>query len=625
MATRGRVGRALSGGGMGVAYWAVHVVSNIDASGLCPLTARELWWMHDINPGQDDASGPRDGASRPDTGSFVPPDAGGDQSVLSDGSEDDTRSDPTPGLEVVLWTEYDGYIKTDGLNGSWDIPRTQAAMDDLGATTLSKVVKDDRGYDGLVQLLKLTKDTRIKVWAMLPWNCMGKLTRDRNPETACQTWATHLAELSLEHPHFTAMRLDDLAPTVDNRSLVTPAWFDGILAAKNKINPDFRVIPVMYYEVRKEMEQCLPGNEFHGVFKDGITFPYWASFRGAQYVDLGKLESLVETADTKIHPIPFITTIYPLAGGALDKSRDPKDYFHSPAVLKQMIETATEKSDGLGLFWFPLYTYDTDHLLEATIFQPQDNDDASYDHKLTNSGKSMLTSWFQAIKEQVPAGEVKLTFDARDSRTTAECGWLFKQALIDGKVVWSKDVCKDGKERETVSVKATTSQAAQVVIRIFCCQSQPHEPQHVRHNTRRDRRRQENRVKLDLRQHPGQPGRLQADVQHSQVGLEGAIGPTAWANSCTTLSPRWVTPPSRRGQRMLLSSRRLMSRSPGGYPCLGDGCSEAWPRPRWLSGLAPTTRDRSPTAASPRTKASRRIKASRTRVRQTRGRQTRGR
>ena len=104
-----------------------------------------------INPGQDDASGPRDGASRPDTGSFVPPDAGGDQSVLSDGLEDDTRSDPTPGLEVVLWTEYDGYIKTDGLNGSWDIPRTQAAMDDLGATTLSKVVKDDRGYDGLVQ------------------------------------------------------------------------------------------------------------------------------------------------------------------------------------------------------------------------------------------------------------------------------------------------------------------------------------------------------------------------------------------------------------------------------------------------------------------------------------------
>ena len=186
---------------------------------------------------------------------------------------------------------------------------------------------------------------------------------------------------------------------------------------------------------------------------------------------MGKLESLVETADTKIHPIPFITTIYPLAGGALDKSRDPKDYFHSPAVLKQMIETATEKSDGLGLFWFPLYAYDTDHLLEATIFRPQDNDDASYDHKLTNSEKSMLTSWFQAIEEQVPAGEVKLTFDARDSRTTAECGWLFKQALIDGKVVWSKDVCKDGKERETVSVKATTSQAAQVVIRIFAAKA----------------------------------------------------------------------------------------------------------------------------------------------------------
>lgn len=424
-----------------------------------------------INPSEDDASGRRDSALRPDASPFTPEDGGGDHGDPSDGPADDSRGGPVPRLEVVLWTEYDGYIKTDGLNGSWDIARTQAAMDDLGATTLSKVVKDDRGYNGLVHLLKLTKDTRIKVWAMLAWNCMGKLTRDRNPQTACQTWATHLAELSLEYPHFEAMRLDDLAPTLDKRALVTPAWFEGILAAKNEVNPDFRVIPVMYYEVRKEMDQCLPGNEFHGVFKDGITFPYWASFRGAQHVDLDKLESLVNTADTKVHPIPFTTTIYPLAGGALNKSRDPDDYFHAPSVLKQMIETATEKSDGLGLFWFPLYAYDTNHLLEATIFQPQDNDDTSYDYKLTNSDKSMLTSWYQAIKEEVPAGEVHVTFDARDSRATAECGWLFKQALIGGKVVWSKDVCKDGKGREAISVEATTSQPSDVVIRLFAAKA----------------------------------------------------------------------------------------------------------------------------------------------------------
>lgn len=424
-----------------------------------------------INSGEDDASGRPDSTLQPDAAPVAPTDGGADQGDPSDGSVDDSRGDPEPRYQVVLWTEYDGYIRTDGLNGSWDIARTQAAMDDLGATALSKVVKDDRGYDGLVSLLKLTKDTRIKVWAMLGWNCMGKLTRDRNPETACQTWATHLAELSLEYPQLDAMRLDDLAPTLDSRSLVTPAWFEGILAAKNKVNPDFRVIPVMYYEVRKEMDQCLPGSEFHGVFKDGITFPYWASFRGADQVDLGRLKSLVNTADTKIHPIPFVTTLYPLAGGALDKSRDPNDNFHDPAVLKQMIETATAKSDGLGLFWFPLYAYDTAHLLEATMFQRQESDDASYDYKFTSSSKSVLTSWYQAIKQKVPAGKLHVTFDARDSRTTSECGWLFKQALIGGKVVWSKDVCKDGKERETVSVEATTIQPSEVVVRLFAAKA----------------------------------------------------------------------------------------------------------------------------------------------------------
>lgn len=391
---------------------------------------------------------------------------GSEDGGLVDGGTADGAVPPPPDFEVVLWTEHDKYVRTDGLNGSVDIARTQAAIKDLGATTLSMVVKSDADYRAFVSFLEATKKTKIKTWAMMPWNCKNKEALTLYPD--CPSWAAHFAKLALKYPKFQVMRLDDLAPTAPRHSLATPEWFREILSAKNAVNPKFRVIPVMYYDVREEMELCTKGQPFHGVFEDGVTFPYWASFRGVDHVNLTKLRDYVDRADSQVHPIPFITTIYPTSGGTLNRTRDPDKHFYDPALLKDMLQIATSKSDGLGLFWFPLYIYDIDHLLKATLFKQQPSDDASYAYRLTNSGKTAITSWHQSIKTRVAAGKVRVTFDAKDTaRKTAECGWLIKQVLAGGRVVWSKDVCEDGNERETISATTTTTAPGDLVIRIF--------------------------------------------------------------------------------------------------------------------------------------------------------------
>jgi len=105
-------------------------------------------------------------------------------------------ADMWDGFPVILWLQQHKIICNDGRNDCTNFERTEEAMKDLGATHIYVHLMGDRfGY--LQWFLKSTKDTDIKVCALLRARCYGSYPYSFD----CPAWADNLSKTSLQYPN----------------------------------------------------------------------------------------------------------------------------------------------------------------------------------------------------------------------------------------------------------------------------------------------------------------------------------------------------------------------------------------------------------------------------------------
>jgi hypothetical protein len=181
---------------------------------------------------------------------------------------------------------------------------------------------------------------------------------------------------------------------------------------------------------------------------------YYDTWKGGTTPTFGAFEDYVDHCAEEVSPVPWIAGFYTLHVGELKRTRVVDDLFHDPQMIYDMTRYAHERAQGVALFSFPLFVYDIDGFMQATVFQPSDNDDPAFDFML-ESKHGVLASWFQKIKTTVPVGgtkNVRVQFDMKDTRAdSAELeGYEFKQLLVNGDVIWESDISKDGTSRFSV-------------------------------------------------------------------------------------------------------------------------------------------------------------------------------
>ncbi|HOG06051.1 MAG TPA: hypothetical protein PLD74_11380 [Prolixibacteraceae bacterium] len=365
---------------------------------------------------------------------------------------------------VVIWTYQHQLIFEDGRNGNVDYARTAEAMQDLGATAIFQPIKTQQQYNNLIYHLEQIKNTDIRIIIQTGHNCV----LEAMPGSDCVQVVKNLANLSLQYPNLVGICLDDLHPTRTNK---TPEEMNNLIEAKNSINPKFLFLPTLYYDVWDELQFFREGNPFNGVFKDGSFMWYWASYgEKGRTVNINTLQNYVNEAKSIFPPAHFITGIYTQKDGILNESNNVDIIFHKPNELRRMIELGYIESDGLGLFNIPLYMYDVDHLLSSTIFKQQSNNDPAYNYRLTNSEKGTFASWYQAIETDIsvaPGSRVRVKFDMRDTRNTGDAGYLYKQLLVNDKVLWEEDITISSLKATIDKVIQVQEGNAKIVVRVF--------------------------------------------------------------------------------------------------------------------------------------------------------------
>jgi len=367
---------------------------------------------------------------------------------------------------VILWTYQYFPIMEDGRNGDPDFQRTEDALHDIGATGMFLGLGRKSQYDGFLYFLEQSKNTDIKIWIAMSHTCW----EEPEPyQDDCTNWIRHLAELSLTYPNLEAVVFDDLHPDMYPNE-VTPQFIQGLIEEKNRINPQFKFIPTLYYDAGDELQFFQSGNRFEGSFKDGASLWYWASFGGSGAISQSQLDNYISQANEVVPPERFMTGVYTLKEGEYAETGNPDDLFYPYSELKGMIESAKSGSNGVGLFDPPLHLYDLNYYFSSTMFQQQANDDPAYDYMLSNSNKGTFISWYQAITAKVPVAKgsrIDVQFDARDTAGSTETSYLFKKIVANGKDILAVDACADGSARTPYSasfVAETTTAEIKIML-----------------------------------------------------------------------------------------------------------------------------------------------------------------
>lgn len=366
---------------------------------------------------------------------------------------------------VVMWPYKEHFVNNDGKAGGINVEKTAAAMHDVGITGFTAFVRSGSELEEVIAKLEMFKDTDIKTWAVSSGLC-------KVISMTCPELSEELAKLSLEYPNLQVYLLDDYHP-LDQKKIdagLTPEHIESVIDAKNAYNPELRAIPTLY--MHDEIEVFAAGSIWEHAFRDGTTMWYWDTWKGGSNPSFDVFKGYVDQCNQEVSPVPWIAGFYTLHVGELKQTGVVDNLFHDSQMIYDMARYAHEQSQGVALFSFPLFVYDLDGFMQATVFQPSTNDDPAFDY-LLESKHGVLASWFQSIQTTVPVGgtkNVRVRFDMKDTRTDQADleGYEFKQLLVNGDVVWESDIAKNGTSRFSVDKTVSVSGAnAKIEIRQY--------------------------------------------------------------------------------------------------------------------------------------------------------------
>jgi hypothetical protein len=241
-------------------------------------------------------------------------------------------------------------------------------------------------------------------------------------------WAKVIAQLSLQYSHLKGWAIDDFSSNVHT---LTPLYVKKMVRAAHKINPQLSFWPVVSWYPAS----CPCFHRKYGPYVDGIIYPY------IEFYDLKLL----------LHRLDQITKIWSSQRVVLMVYAKK----HS-GVLNPPPTSYVRKALQIGL------NYKKHGKLAGVVTYKLKKDP----HKTTceNSNKPNVLQFGVAYNMPTPkgdyveasqkvrlnprAGSYRISFQQMDSRTqSAAKRYHMKQFLVNGHVVWHKDVAKDGAKK----------------------------------------------------------------------------------------------------------------------------------------------------------------------------------
>lgn len=339
----------------------------------------------------------------------------------------------TDGITNVLG-DYDAEVRetaprADGLTHV-DTPATIAALQAAHVNTYAYLIWHSASdWSDLVnEFLPAAQQAQINVWVYLvpPSECCSQ------PYGADYVqWASAIATLSKQYPNLTAWVMDDF---ISNTTTFTGDYVGQMEDTAKAVNPALELFTIVY------------GGQYTSTFVttyaphvDGAIFPY----TGDVYADLNNLGPLPGELDAAVNALkPLGKKLYLMPyASKLSVSPHPATAGTISSMLDLGLQYMREGNlDGIMLYATPL---------RPAVEQCQT---PSFPHVLalrvpggtpTPGGDSVQAG--QQVTVDPNASSYSVSFYQSDSFKVyaADLGYYEKQLLVDGQVVWQRDVAAD--------------------------------------------------------------------------------------------------------------------------------------------------------------------------------------
>ncbi|GAA2689095.1 hypothetical protein GCM10010412_078110 [Nonomuraea recticatena] len=293
------------------------------------------------------------------------------------------------------------------------------------------------GYDHWDDLrnefLLAAADAGINVWVMVYAPSQSAVSRPHGHDYV--KWSSELATLSKIHPNLIGWTVDDYG--FDLKTF-TPAYVKQMRDAAKAINPSFKFIPTVYYS---QFTDTFAAEQ--APLLDGVIFP----FRDEPVRDTSwtwslsyQVKQVVQRLpDTDIYLMPYV---HPLSRTALKPT-----VAYVEAITKKALEhVAAGELAGILQYKLPYLSRDPGWTRPAT-----DNLARTGNGRLsfvvqadTPTSPGMWCSATRTVQLTPGATKRAVSFWHRDNRGSGSpAGYHMKQLLLNGKVVWERDVAAD--------------------------------------------------------------------------------------------------------------------------------------------------------------------------------------
>ena len=355
------------------------------------------------------------------------------------------------------------------VDGHVDTLATIARLQEMNANTHMFLINKQQDWDDLrLEFAREAQKAGIKVWVYLrsPSVCMDEECSNYAPYGKhYEDWAAAIARLSRRYPVVTAWSIDDFA-NGNNLSFFTPSYMAQIRALSRAIQPTLEFYPVVYYNFISPIFLA-----FYAPLMDALIMPYrddpyrntlWTKSLGGQ---LSTVETLLASHDRKL-----ILMVYARNLSNTQVTPDV-DYVRRIATIG-MQETRAGTIAGVVQYGIPLIPDRPGHL------------DVNFSHG-TGNGAFVLTvrekqktsagDWAGAAAHiQLNSGSTSCRLGVwhRDNRgaPTMKFGYHFKQIVVAGRVMWSRDIFNDDTEWHSTSMDLTplmTHGTVQLILRLY--------------------------------------------------------------------------------------------------------------------------------------------------------------
>jgi hypothetical protein len=239
-------------------------------------------------------------------------------------------------------------------------------------------------------------------------------------------WAKAIAQVSLKYPNLRGWTIDDFSSHQDT---FTPSYVKKLVQSAHNINPELKFTPIVYYAAAS----CPCFHRKYSSYIDGLIMPYHI------FYDVKPLTNELNAITNIWPPNKVILMAY--------ATRNSNALFSPPANYVREVLQKGLSYENHGKRLAGVVTYKL-----AKMPQIEHNSICRNFSRGLNlqvgKGPTNAGDYAEASYEVHPyptADNYRISFLYRDSRGTSDPkGYHIEQFLVDGHVVWDKDVAADG-------------------------------------------------------------------------------------------------------------------------------------------------------------------------------------